>query len=70
MQSLITWLVVVGIVGFAIWMAAREARRAGHAEADLDAEREAREVEQDMADEQAQGQTTAETLDKLGKGKF
>lgn len=61
---------MVAIFGLTIWMVARNAKQAGHLEADLDAEREAREVEQDMANEQAQGQTTEQTLDKLGKGKF
>ena len=70
MTTLYLWLGLAGAFSLSLWLLVRQARTSGHLEADLDAEREAREVEQDMADEQAQGQTTAETLDKLSKGKF
>jgi hypothetical protein len=70
MTTLYLWLGLAGAFSLSLWLLVRTSRSSGHLEADLEAERQAREVEQDMADAQAQGQTTEETLEKLGKGKF
>lgn len=70
MVEVIVGLVIVAIFGWGIWLAMREARNRGRAEAERDASQDARKVEQEMTDAILKPTSPAETKDKLKKGQF
>ena len=70
MTSVVIGAALISVAAIGMWLALREARKLGEAEALAEGERAAREVESDMSDDVVKDKDVDDVLDDLDEGKL